>query len=404
MFTAVSKMALVGEGSHGCVHKPSLYCKKTGTTKGKISKTMKAMEAALEFSQYEMIHTADVGEEFHVGMPEVCDIDDALPSNKTSLLKCDIGREVLHGAHMYKLLVMKDGGQNLDDYSHIVRTWATSPESTHLCHEFLIETLRLFRGLRHFQTHGILLNDIKPQNIVYNGKRLNFIDFGMTKHLISEKKNLLRGSNNYEYSIFHWNFPWEMVFLNHRSNFESIAKVYKKLLRSDFNLEKGHYVHLNAFFSCRVNSNQRQANINYTFDDFDEFVDAVVLKELTYDEFVPMCMDTIDSYGLGLTLLNWLHFAEKHLGITLVACLSSIYQGMVCQNVTKRLTVEIAMNMFETVLKSSGILHGKVIVDHVVVDDDKQKVRKVTEDFVSDPKVMDARPSPSKRSFTCKRK
>jgi len=158
---------------------------------------------------------------------------------------------------------------------------------------------------------------------------------------------LLHTTLDYEFSILHWNFPWEMVFLN-RSSFNSITPAWKDQLRKDMTSKSGYYMHLKDYFAHTRNQEEN------TFLEFDAFIDDVVDEEFDYVDFVPKCIDTIDSFGLGLSLLHWLHGAETHLNPELVVTLQTIFRGMVCQNVMQRLTVETAQHLLEEALAETS--------------------------------------------------
>ena len=340
-------MASFVQGEYGCVHKPCLQC--TSATPGTVSKTMETEEAEDELAQYVMVHAADPEAEFHLGMPTLCDIDNTI-SNQIALLKCRIGKDVLRNMSQYKLIVMKDGGKNLREYAEEVQSWLPSSEATQQCRAFLKECVRLFRGLHVFQQHGILLNDVKPQNIVYDGSRLNFIDFGITQNKNELMHNLLHTPvYAYDFSILHWNFPWEMAFLN-RSKFESITLAWKKQLRQDMTSKSGYYIHLKEYFAHTWIPPEN------SFLEFDAFIDGVLDEELDYVDVVVQCLATIDSFGLGLTLMNWLHSAETHLeDAVLVAKLQTIFRGMVCQHVMRRFTVDTAQRLLEEALRAADL-------------------------------------------------
>jgi serine/threonine protein kinase len=394
---------VVGQGSYGCVHKPSLKCRYYPETKQrdtrKLSKTILRDEAKDELEQYKLVDKADPHAEFHLGVPEECDIANNV-YNTSSLRKCGkFGTEVLKNMSDYELLIMNDGGDNLKVYSEKVQTWPKSAVSTKKCQSFLVETLRLFRGLDLFQKHGVLLNDIKPQNIVFDGTRLSFIDFGMTQNQTELESNLLK-HNSYAFSILHWNYPWEMYCLDYYKFNTIISKstLWKQVLRANLQTRSGEfYSQLTEFFANTLKETQTlmqyQTSANMVFNDFDGFIDAVVNKQLTYEEFVPKCLNTIDSFGLGLTLLHWLHHAEDHLNNeTLVARLRTIYEGMINQNVLQRLTLQSAHRMVVKALIESNLIDG----------DELQSMPEVTinEKFVSNRAVAEETPMESSPSST----
>ena len=67
-------MTKIGEGTYGCVHKPSLKCKnKQISYEGKISKIMRASAAFKEMKEYSTINSIDADKKFYQGEPIECD-------------------------------------------------------------------------------------------------------------------------------------------------------------------------------------------------------------------------------------------------------------------------------------------------------------------------------------------
>ena len=85
------KRIIVGEGSYGCVHKPSIHCKRPPTPgfdyNKYVSKIMKTKNAEQELAEFVIIGNIDPTNEYHLGEPILCkpDIDE-------SNVKKDIGR------------------------------------------------------------------------------------------------------------------------------------------------------------------------------------------------------------------------------------------------------------------------------------------------------------------------
>ena len=115
----------------------------------------------------------------------------------------------------YSLLLMKYGGQDLEQFGNEVYRWTKTKENVDKIEVFWLECVLLFYGLKVFQENGIVHHDLEQQNIVYDQKtnRINFIDFGfMTKKSsiidMAKKSTYWLGDSN------HWSFPLENVFWN----------------------------------------------------------------------------------------------------------------------------------------------------------------------------------------------
>ena len=95
---------VIGEGSYGCVHKPSLKCKNKPklSYKNKVSKVLLKSAAKEELEEYKNLKNADKKNEFYVGKPVSCEIED-IPANIDSIKKCTIGSDVLNDLKHHKI-------------------------------------------------------------------------------------------------------------------------------------------------------------------------------------------------------------------------------------------------------------------------------------------------------------
>jgi len=63
----------VGEGTYGCVFKPSLKCNTNiGSYENKVSKVMKNSEAAAELKEYKSISKIEGLEKYAITQPTLC--------------------------------------------------------------------------------------------------------------------------------------------------------------------------------------------------------------------------------------------------------------------------------------------------------------------------------------------
>lgn len=374
---------VIGEGTYGCVLKPSLKCKgkQKISYENKVSKVLSNSDAKDELAEYDNVDRADKNADFYLGKPESCNINDTLQSNKSAIRQCKIGDQVLERLNNYKLILMGDGGVNIVTYAKSVKNWSKTSANKRKCEIFLLESLRLFAGLIKFKEHGLIHHDLKAQNIVYNEEkeRLNFIDFGVMQ---DKEKSLVAAENNrYRFSIFHWSYPWENLYLDKRDFMrfskmprESRVDDFGKIINDFVNRVSNHVpTHLHYFFGYVLNpdlpnrDDYRNERSKY-FADYRDFIGSGI-DSILYDNFAEKCLDTVDVYGLGLTLMHWFLFAKKHLDKELVSNLEILFYQMVRPNLLGRFRIEEATCLFEHILKQSGLLkkYNKEIIDHIVV-------------------------------------
>jgi serine/threonine protein kinase len=184
----VSKV--IGEGSYGCVHKPSLHCINPPNThfsyKNYISKIMETKYAKEELDEFIVIGNMDPTDEYHLGEPILCKPN---LSNKSlnSINKCkEINvNEVKNEPDNYSLLIMRYGGPDLKDFinKHLDTYFKKNKEKR--LDNLLLEFHHLLRGLQFFKKNKIVHNDIKPQNILIrepHKPEICIIDFGLSTH------------------------------------------------------------------------------------------------------------------------------------------------------------------------------------------------------------------------------
>jgi serine/threonine protein kinase len=185
-------MPVIGEGTYGCIHKPSLHCNNSDMNyENKVSKILENKEADKEMSEFKSISNFDTNNEFYLGVPQRCS-PAKTQENIEAIEKCKNGKKLVQQLQNYSLLVMEDGGMDLDKYGKILKSREPNEENREKMELFWIEAHRILIGLREFSNHGLVHHDLKPQNIVFNEKinRLNFIDFG----LMDTKSNLINSA------------------------------------------------------------------------------------------------------------------------------------------------------------------------------------------------------------------
>lgn len=368
---------VIGQGTYGCVHKPSLKCKNKPRLNytNKVSKILRNSDAKKELGEYRRVTKADKKRDFYLGKPVACKFDEASDSNLTAIQKCTIGNSVMRDLDRYELLVMEDGGINLLTYTDKMRSWAKSEMSEENCEKFLLEALRLFAGLQMFLENDLIHYDLKPQNIVYNERtnRINFIDFGLMQSI--QKSSAQCKRSIFRWAFFHWSYPWENELLNIR-NFERVKKnwrSYYDMINNEVQSKSGRYYdHIKNFcpfvFDTRNHSGYSNSWTNY-MNNFKKTLEADMFM-MSHNEFLAKSLETVDVFGVGMALNNWFHVAKKHLDGKYVPALKIIFDGMVDARLGLRLSAEDALAYYERFLRESGLLdkYDKEIRNHIVID------------------------------------
>ena len=369
---------VIGEGAYGCVHKPQLFCKgEKQQLPNVVSKLMKNKDAKKEFKEYNIIDKADPKNNYYLGIPKNCNPEEDINKegiyNKESAKKCKNLKKndskIIKNLKNYRLMIMENGGDNLEMFANNAKKWNRDVESTKKMELFWLEAHRIFLGLKTFLNNGIIHHDLKPQNIVYNEttKRINFIDFG----LMQKKSNIINESkkSKYGFSVNHWSFPLETLFLN-KKNYDYITQLsnddkikYINNVVEDFKNNKDNDIVnsiRNLLYSVS-NSNNKFLNLKKMFVScLNEYSENILYFFINnpdnYNNFLNLCLNTIDIYGTGIAFLCVLKNTYFHINSKFANDLSKLFLSMINENLSKRINIEQAINLYEQILKNNGIL------------------------------------------------
>ena len=364
---------VVGEGTYGCVHKPALKCRNKDDKKdpNKVSKLMTKKNANEELREFKLIKEADKDDDYHLGKPGSCFPDDTMV-NKMSIDKC--GKFHANGIRDYKLLLLKDGGLNLKQFAVKMKSQnvSRSPANKKKMEDFWTECHRLFIGLKDFQEHDVIHHDLKAQNIVYNEKknRINYIDFGLMK-----KKSYIidkvEGSG-WWLAQFHWSFPIELGYINSTpyrriiskspsENKQRITKLIGELKSDDHDSISDEAKAMSVFLS-----ETRCDSKSFCYKNFDEYMNDYLgtldmIKKMPRSDFIQKSYDSVDTYGLGLSLMSVLNRTSNFIDKQLAKDLSELLYKMYHPNLELRFTVNDSIVMYE-----------KIIAEHILKKQKKQ--------------------------------
>jgi serine/threonine protein kinase len=374
----MSKSIVIGEGTYGCVHKPSLLCQNKPNNlnyNDKISKILHKNDADDELIEFNNIKKIDPNGEFHSGTPIQCSpLDDKKQrsyirkcNNKTfkNALKIKNGQPTPLSDNL-SLLIMKDGGLDLRQF---IREFSRNEPNTHndnLIKKFFIEFERAFIGLRSLEDDDYVHNDIKLDNMVYNKNtnRLNFIDFGLTSKYSSIKYKGAR-DEYYVGDVCHWSFPPEIIFIN-SSKFKSVNRALKSNKKMHDIRDK--YFYRNSYGTQHTNwasfalSDIYPNNTGSSVTDYNNirtnqlFETLKYIKTCKYHDFLVKAIYTIDSYGVGMALSNATHKFKKFLNRDLFNDLVHISDIMTNWDITKRKDCHQLTQMYQNILHRNGLL------------------------------------------------
>lgn len=360
---------VIGEGTYGCVHKPSLKCKKKRINyDNKISKVMKTKEANIELKEYKNIAKVDEDNQFYLGSPIKCKLD-INEKNVYSIEKCKNAEDFFENIEKLSLLVMEDGGKTMEEFADKMQKVDSNKDNIIKIEHFWIEVHRLLRGLKVFIDNGIVHHDLKPQNIVYNEltNRLNFIDFG----LMRTKDYIIKNTQKSDYYMakFHWSYPFEISFIN-KKKYISFAKksekekqdYYHEIIsgfKAEEDVSSANAMRTFFYFISKPHMTHREHEILMTifFEDYYHMLVHELNDKENYSVFVNKCIDTIDIYGTGIALMYVLSRSLHLMSDLFIGELSELFFYMVTPDINKRYDIEMVLTRYETILKNVGLLN-----------------------------------------------
>ena len=355
---------IIGEGTYGCVHKPSLECKKPGVNyQNTVSKVLDKTEAGIEMKEYKSISKVDKKHHFYLGKPVLCK-PKISRRNISSIQKCDsinISKQEQTAVQDLKnlsLIIMKYGGVNLRNYALSIDKNKTKTQILDL----FIETRRILLGIHILEKGGIIHCDLKPQNIIYDEKsnRLNFIDFGLT----TTAKKIIRDAKKSEcyMSIFHWSYPFETEFYNQDK--------YGKFAAYN-NIERDEYYKRVIENIKKHNDDDKTSHIKTLLtyvSDNTEYVNThlkkyyIMLQTMIvpgrshYLRFLNKSISTIDTYGVGLSYCSVLTKCKGIINDDLYNDLYAFFVNMVSPLIFERLTIDQLIIEYDMILKKYNLI------------------------------------------------
>ena len=373
---------VIGEGTFGCAHKPPMLClDKQRRNKNDISKLMTTVNAIKELREFALIDVADKQKQFYLGKPRECKPARIL-SNIQAISRCPSGRFEPIKMDDYSLLVMKYGGQDLEQFGDEVRTWTKTKEHVDAIELFWLEVVRLFYGLKVLHDNNVLHHDIKQQNIVYDKatNRVNFIDFGFMEKK-STRIYASKLSANWLGNKHHWSFPLEAIYWN-KDDYMTAAtvkgkskKAYREFAESVANNCQYFFTSI-MHFNANTSKRDKTAEVG-TRNAFRNVLNFEPTDE-SYDQFIDKSIDSVDTYGLGIALMFVLHRSKHLLSDEFYKNVMNLGVNMLDGRVFLRSTSEQLLAQYEDLLTNSGLLekHNKHIENHLIANgvSDEMKV------------------------------
>ena len=390
--------ALVGQGSYGCVFRPTIPCGDAPNTnmEQKVSKVLTTANANNESREYNQIARADPKNEYYLGKPQKCSMSELDYKAFVENSGCRILKPNTTYSD-YRLLQYLDGGSDLEDFAqvHLTKFLSTWPQRQ--SDYFWLNAHKLFMGLKQFAANNIIHDDLKPQNIVFkfdlskDTMDFNFIDFGLAKNLSSLRMNV---ETRYVDRLFHWSRPMEQGFASNKLHLDDflvspdhdiIAYFTKEFLdiliqnkkTNQYGIRPDSFMLLHDYTEDSLNKNTTLI--------IEERLKSCIQGMLAYrtdiDAFCRKTINTTDSYALGFSLnyvANEMHMKGAFADNEYIRY-HQFFEKLFDFNLFTRWdNIDMIINEYESVLELNGVLRrlGKRFVNHKVEKKDYTSIVK----------------------------
>ena len=418
----VPSSTVVGEGSYGCVHTPSLSCidatkndQANAVFHNPVSKLMTSGEAEKETSEYNIIDSIDPSQNHYLGKPIKCKVDDNNMSNMQSAAKCkhllENNPSLVNDMRNYSLLLMENGGNNLIDFSEEL---VTSPSMGGADKKIELELFwiafhSIFMGLKLFDSNNVVHHDTKGENLVYDATthKVKFIDFG----LMTTYDKIISGArrNSRSYTKAHWSYPLEVAFYG-IDNFNTVHAPSNKTPEVHLNdiLSNKTYDLINCIDA--ITTIVDEANPNIYIDKFANGFNRTLcyIKTTSHDDFLRKSMKTLDTYGVGVGMFDVLYITANLMDDPLAHALLNIAHGLCDSNLQTRLNVDTVLPLYEQCLVDSGLLRKHNLhFEHNVLVNGITNIMKITNEISNNVRLSKSKiksSSSSKNSRTTRKK
>jgi serine/threonine protein kinase len=255
--------------------------------------------------------------------------------------------------------------------------------------KFWLEAHHLIKGLKFFKDNGIIHNDIKPQNILFDNitGKMKYIDFG----LMRTKKSVIDSSkeNKNHLGLFHWSYPFDCGFMNKK--YYSDYKVKDEARRTRLKNSLSELIVANSktntlklpinnpssfdVLFTYINPDNTVPNAATRYGYIDSFFEGFnfMVDFLDYDTVLNHIADSIDIFGLGFTLQFMANGFKRLNALSLedFTRLSSFFNKMYDFNPENRIIdIEPLLNEYENILLQNGVLTrlGKSFENNILVN------------------------------------
>jgi serine/threonine protein kinase len=279
-------------GAFGCLFAPPLTCEEHQDSRTKLRSLYKGTVGKVfqnEFFFYNELdnidklkqNRIDPNHRFTVKIPKSCYATSPGKRDLRNIPDCCSLTE-----QPSPQIIMENGGKNLADWAH------EHVQNANAFIAMFVKLQPLLQGLKRINAKGLVHCDIKPNNILYNGKKLFLIDFG----LITKSTKLYHRRNDfmlsYDYPYYPIEFKLYVAYvLKHAKSMHPFQ--LRKMM--DMNFKGSLHAWLDKFQDLGIHVHESFRNVIGRIES-----QTTSKRSDVFESFA----NRVDVYGMGITLLQ----------------------------------------------------------------------------------------------------
>lgn len=315
----------IASGTYGCVTGPPVRCIENTTKddtcyKKSVGKLFEYHEFAdEEYEKQRIIEAIDTTSDFTLPLIRKCVVNRYIPT------QCEF-EKLPH--RVYTQLIYEKGGKDLNAY---VKGYAyDEPNKRHRAFVKAFKAFRpLIQGIHKLSSAGYCHLDIKPANILFNGKRTVFIDFGLLKDVQSVFTYDSLFFLEYDYPYYPPEFKLYTLIKTgkNKCSYDKFKSAFLNNLNGYVDFTAKHDAALKALYT--------------------KFSKEHGLTKKHLDQSFKGFADKIDLYSLGISLM----YMYNNMKATDMPLIAGFIDRLCDLNPYTRATAEEALAMFDSLVK-----------------------------------------------------
>jgi len=347
---AENNSIVLGQGSYGCVIKPSPPCEKpiitfrTDNPKNVVAKIYTSLSSTLqtaikkEVEIGKILAKIDKNNEYYAIPIQLCKTSKNTLNTYKAFKKCE---DIQSTIQEFEMLTMEDEGL---DMLEVVTRYKHKYNALLPSKYWILLIKNILQGIELLNNNDIIHQDIKLPNIAYQNNRLKLLDFGLAIDF-----NNVYTLNNNRLTYYYFIHPFEYILISDYLKYKTYKKYTKSVLLQIF--KNSWYEYLNDY--------GYKSYLSYKFfipeTDINTECDKMILKYISdptaWFNDIQKYKNKIDIYAFGMTCVD-IHLYLDYSDLTNIEKDKYIYfvKKIIEINPSKRFTVKEALKYYETVL------------------------------------------------------